>query len=237
MTAVVTGGNRGMGLEICRQLLGRGYRVILTCRDQIKGEAAVDALGGGNDRLLFVPLDVTNEQSIKRLDVYVADRLREVHVLINNAGAAFDRGGLAELGQHSLLDAPLDDIRCSIEINTLGALRMCQIVVPYMRAQGYGRVVNVSSGMGQLADMGSGWPGYRLSKTAMNGVTRLLAAELGDGDIKVNSVCPGWVRTDMGGSAATRSVAEGVETTLWLATLPDNGPTGGFFRDRQSIDW
>jgi len=129
----------------------------------------------------------------------------------------------------------MNDIRTSLETNTFGALRVSQTLVPLMK--GRGRVVNISSGMGQLSEMNGGWPGYRLSKTALNAITRILADELKDTQVKVNSICPGWVKTDMGGANAERSVEQGAETIVWAATLPDDGPSGGFFRDKQAIAW
>jgi NAD(P)-dependent dehydrogenase (short-subunit alcohol dehydrogenase family) len=155
-------------------------------------------------------------------------------VLVNNAAIIADGSG----GFHaSVLDTVSGDLRRTFETNVLGPLRLIQAAVPVMRKQGYGRIVNISSGAGQLAEMGSGFPAYRMSKAALNALTRITAAELRDANIKVNAVCPGWVRTDMGGSDADRSVAEGAETPVWLATLPDNGPTGEFFRDRKPIPW
>jgi NAD(P)-dependent dehydrogenase (short-subunit alcohol dehydrogenase family) len=125
----------------------------------------------------------------------------------------------------------------TFKTNTLGPLQLIQAVVPHMKARGYGRIVNLSSGAGQLADMGGGFPAYRMSKAALNALTRIAAAELGPGDIKINAMCPGWVKTAMGGPGATRSVEKGAETAVWLATLPADGPTGGFFRDRKPIPW
>jgi NAD(P)-dependent dehydrogenase (short-subunit alcohol dehydrogenase family) len=137
----------------------------------------------------------------------------------------------------SVLDVTGDLIHLTFLTNTLGPLRLIQATVPGMRERGYGRIVNLSSGAGQLAEMGSGFPAYRLSKSALNAVTRMTAAELGANEIKVNSVCPGWVRTDLGGPNATRTVEHGAETAVWLATLPEDGPTGGFFRDMKPIPW
>ncbi len=137
----------------------------------------------------------------------------------------------------SIFQADASLLRETFETNTLGPLFVAIALVPLMRRNDYGRIVNVSSGMGQLSDMDGGYPGYRISKTALNAVTVILARELEDTNIKVNAVCPGWVRTDMGGASATRSPEEGADTIVWLATLPDDGPSGGFFRDRRPIDW
>lgn len=229
--AVVTGANRGLGLEVCRQLARRGMRVILTSRDPERGREAVEKLGGEGLRLEFFALDVTDASGADAL----ADQLRSgygrLDVLVNNAGIFADPSGR----EASVFAADLDTVRACCETNTLGPLRLCQALVPLMPAGG--RIVNVSSGMGQLSDMNGGYPGYRLSKTALNALTRILADELRDRGIKVNSVCPGWVRTDMGGPNATRSVAEGADTIVWAATLGGDGPSGGFFRDRQPIPW
>ena len=131
----------------------------------------------------------------------------------------------------------IEDFETTLATNFYAPLRLCQALVPLMRKRGYGRVVNLSSGMGQLDEMSDGWAAYRVSKTALNALTRMVAdATRGEG-ILVNSVCPGWVRTDMGGSSATRGVEKGAQTAVWLASLPDDGPTGGFFRDRQPIPW
>lgn len=136
-----------------------------------------------------------------------------------------------------MFEAPIDLVMQTFATNTVGPLRLIEAIVPGMRERGYGRVVNLSSGAGQLSDMGSGFPAYRMSKAALNALTRLTAAELGPGDVKINAMCPGWVRTDMGGPNATRTVEKGAETAVWLATLPADGPSGGFFRDRKPIPW
>ena len=141
-----------------------------------------------------------------------------------------------DIGQRGL-DADLDVVRETLGLNLFGAWRLCEAFVPLMQRNNYGRIVNVSSGMGALNEMRGGSPAYRVSKTALNALTRILASELWGSGILVNSVCPGWVRTDMGGSGASRSVEEGADTLVWAATLADNGPTGGFFRDRRPITW
>jgi NAD(P)-dependent dehydrogenase (short-subunit alcohol dehydrogenase family) len=155
-------------------------------------------------------------------------------VLVNNAAILIDEPGGFKA---SLFDLKADTLRRTMETNLLGPIRLIQAAAPLMREQAYGRIVNISSSAGQLTDMGSGYPAYRMSKTALNALTRIAAAELGGGNVKVNAMCPGWVRTDMGGTSATRSPEEGADTAVWLATLPDDGPTGGFFRDRKPIAW
>jgi NAD(P)-dependent dehydrogenase (short-subunit alcohol dehydrogenase family) len=230
--AVVTGANRGLGLETCRQLGRLGLRVVLTSRDPSKGEAAAETLRGEGLDVRHHLLDVTREDQIHRLAQDIASGPSRLDVLVNNAGVFLDH---YHPPGNSVLDADLDTVRRTLEINLYGALRVSQALIPLMR--GEGRVVNVSSGMGQLAEMNGCCPGYRFSKVGLNALTRILADELANTRIKINSVCPGWVRTDLGGASATRSVEEGADTIVWLATLPDNGPSGGFFRDRQAIPW
>ncbi|MFN7133883.1 MAG: SDR family oxidoreductase [Myxococcales bacterium] len=225
--AVVTGGNRGLGLETCRQLHARGLRVVLTARDEEKARDAAAQLGVAHG-----VLDVEDHASLEAALAGVRARFGPIDVLVNNAGVALDEGS-----DPSVFTADLAAVRRNFEINTLGPLRLCQLVVPEMRARGYGRVVNVSSGMAALSEMNGGYPAYRLSKVGLNALTRIVADELGAGNVKINSVCPGWVRTDMGGPHATRDVAEGARGIVWAATLPDDGPTGGFFRDGQPIAW
>jgi NAD(P)-dependent dehydrogenase (short-subunit alcohol dehydrogenase family) len=227
--AIVTGGNRGIGFEVCRELARRDYRVVLTSRDVAKGEAAVDHLRRDGLDVLYHQLEVTDPASVAQLRAYLAAQIGRLDVLINNAGVYPTQG--------SILTIDLPTIRDTLEINTFGPLLLCQSLVPLMRQGRYGRIVNVSSGAGQLSEMSDYTPAYNLSKTALNAVTRMVADAVGGQNIQVNAVCPGWVRTDMGGSSAPRSVAQGADTIVWLATQPDNGPSGGFFRDRQPIPW
>jgi NAD(P)-dependent dehydrogenase (short-subunit alcohol dehydrogenase family) len=229
--AVVTGGNKGIGFEICRQLAGEGVRVLLTSRDAARGDSAAGNLRAQKLDVLFHPLDVDSDDSVSAFREYLKKEHGRVDVLINNAGI------LADKHSTSILKAPLDVFRATLETNFFGALRMCQALVPIMRRGHYGRIVNLSSGLGQLSDMGDGTPAYRVSKTALNALTRMVATATDGEDILVNSVCPGWVRTDMGGPEAARSVDKGAETAVWLAMLPHGGPTGGFFRDREPIPW
>ena len=235
--AVVTGGNRGIGLEICRQLAEKGMDVVLTCRDEKKGQEAFQKFQKKYPLMSFHPLDVTDEKSIKRLAGYLEKTYDRCDILVNNAGIFPDAKNAADETFPSIFNAKTETIDKAMVTNVYGPLILCQGFVPLMRKNHYGRIVNISSGMGQLTDMNGGYPGYRISKTALNVLTRILNDELEGENILVNSMCPGWVKTDMGGTGATRSVQEGADTALWLATLPDSGPRGGFFRDRKKINW
>jgi NAD(P)-dependent dehydrogenase (short-subunit alcohol dehydrogenase family) len=232
--ALVTGANRGMGLEIVRQLSRLGLIAVLAARDLEKGKVAAATLAAEELNVPVVALDVTDADSIRAAVAEVRGLFGRIDVLVNNA-AILKEGLLPE--DTSVLDVSGDLVNLTFLTNTVGPLRMIQATVPGMRERGYGRIVNLSSGAGQLAEMGSGFPAYRLSKSALNALTRITAAELGAHEIKINSVCPGWVRTDMGGPHATRTVEHGAETAVWLATLPEDGPSGGFFRDMKPVPW
>jgi NAD(P)-dependent dehydrogenase (short-subunit alcohol dehydrogenase family) len=229
-TAIVTGANRGIGLEICRQLARLDYRVILTSRVETKGLTALETLRNVSGEIHYHQLDVTSQESIFSLRDFVVSRFGAADVLINNAAILPD-----SLGRIFKVD--VCTFRAALETNTLGPLMLCQAFIPMMRKQNYGRVVNVSSGAGQIANMVNDMPAYRLSKITLNGLTLILAKSVQRSNILVNAVCPGWVRSDMGGTNADRSLEEGADGIVWLATLPDGGPTGGFFRDRQPIPW
>ena len=224
--AVVSGANRGIGREVARQLAQQGVTVVLGSSNPEKAEAAARELDGN---VLPRQLDVRDDASVERLRQSVEEELGRVDILVNNAGIT-GGGGRG-------VSADLDEVRDTLETNLFGAWRLANAFVPLMERAGYGRIVNVSSGMGQLSDMGGGSPSYRVSKTGLNALTRILAAELAGTNVLVNSVCPGWVRSDMGGPNARRSLEEGADTIVWLATLPDGGPTGGFFKDRKPIPW
>ena len=235
--AVVTGANRGLGLETARQLAKRDLRVIITSRNPSKGEAALEKLLAEELDVVFHVLDVASESSVAELGAFIHSRCGRVDILVNNAGVFLDGHGAEDTGGASVLTASLETLTTTLKTNLYGPLLLAQELVPLMKQQHYGRIVNVSSGMGQLSEMEGKSPAYRISKTALNALTRILAAETQGYNILVNSVCPGWVRTDMGGSNAERTVEQGVSVIVWAATLPDDGPTGGFFRDGQPIPW
>ena len=232
--AIVTGANRGIGTAIARGLARRGMIAVMGARDAAKGRAAAEPLAAEGLEAPVVALDVTSDDSVRAAVAEVMARYGRIDVLVNNAAILLDGPGSPVSNVASI---PAQMVRETYETNVIGPLRTIQAVLPVMRAQGYGRIVNLSSMAGQLAEMGTEYPAYRLSKAALNALTRTAAAELGDGAIKINAMCPGWVRTDMGGPDAERSVEQGAETAIWLATLPDDGPSGGFFRDLQPIAW
>ena len=235
--AVVTGANRGLGLETARQLAMRDIRVILTSRSAGKGEIALEKLADEGLDVAFHPLDVTSESSVADLGGFIHSRYGRVDILVNNAGVYLDSHGAEEIGGASVFATSLETLTATLKTNLYGPLLLAQELTPLMKQQHYGRIVNISSGMGQLSEMEGKSPAYRISKTALNALTRILAAETRGYNILVNSVCPGWVRTDMGGPQAERTVEQGVAGIVWAATLPDDGPTGGFFRDGQPIPW
>jgi len=235
--AVVTGANRGIGFEICRQMAQKkNILVILTSRDEKKGLKACEELQKKEMPIRYEQLDVTSTASIQRFAQNIKKDYGRCDVLINNAGIFIDRKS-DDVNFSGVFTLDIETVRKTMETNVYGPLLLCQALVPLMKENNYGRIVNISSGMGQLSDMGGGYTGYRLSKVSINALTRILMAELKADNILVNSMCPGWVKTDMGGPEATRSVEEGADTAVWLATLPDSGPRGKFFRDRKEIPW
>ncbi|HEY2287349.1 MAG TPA: SDR family NAD(P)-dependent oxidoreductase [Streptosporangiaceae bacterium] len=227
--AVVTGANRGIGLEVTRQLAGRGDTVILGSRDATRGQRALESLGPLPGTVLARPLDVTAAGDTERLAAELADRFGRVDVLINNAAVHYDTW-------QSAAAADLRIVAEALDTNLLGPWRVTQGLLPLLRASGHGRIVNVSSESGSLASMGAGPPAYQASKAALNALTRTLAAELRPAGILVNAVCPGWVATDMGGHGG-EPVALGAQRVLWAADLPDDGPAGGFWRDGRPVPW
>jgi NAD(P)-dependent dehydrogenase (short-subunit alcohol dehydrogenase family) len=228
--ALVTGANRGIGREVARQLAQRGYRVLLSARDGEKAAAATEEVGQSTGaKVTPLTLDVSDPKSVAE----AAERIRadpgRLDVLVNNAGVGSDFGvaGVAP---------DFDAIQRALDTNFYGAYRLTVGLLDLLRASQHPRIVNVSSGMGGVAEMGGWSPGYRVSKAALNAMTRILATELSDAGFLVNSACPGFVNTDMGGPmGATKPVEDGAAGIVWLATLPDDGPTGGFFRDGKPV--
>ena len=237
----MSGGNRGLGRAIGEALAEREYHVVLGCRDVRAGEPVAAALKKRGLAASAMPLDVTSEESVQSFARRIEQEFGRADVLVASAGVIlepYDRTGVPEVTPAAtVLDGDFGQARGTIEVNLFGAYRLIRAIVPMMRRQGSGRVVAVTSGMGTFADMAPGWPGYRISKAALNALTRILALELQGTNVLVNAVCPGWVRTELGGPKATRSIAEGVAGIVWAATLPDDGPSGGLFRDGTPIPW
>lgn len=228
-TALVTGGARGIGMEICRQLADRGLRVLVGARRVEAAEEACRAIGPA---ALPLALDVTSAKSVAEAVREAGELTGGIDVLVNNAGVSLD----GEL-RPPYLDEEL--LRTTLDTNLTGAWRMAAAVVPGMVEAGYGRVVNVTSSYGSLALMDSGrHPAYRISKTALNALTRMLAAELTGTGVLVNAADPGWTRSGMGGPSAPRGPEVGADTPVWLATLPEgDGTTGGLFAEREPLPW
>jgi NAD(P)-dependent dehydrogenase (short-subunit alcohol dehydrogenase family) len=228
--ALVSGANRGIGREVARQLAERGYQVLLGARDGVKSSAAAAELEestGGSVRP--VTLDVADPASIAAAAELAGNEPGRLDVLVNNAGIGSDFGV-------SGTEPDFDLIQQALDTNFFGAYRLTIAVLGLLRTSPHPRIVNVSSGMGGVAEMGGWSPGYRVSKAAMNAMTRILSSELKDEGVLVNSACPGFVNTDMGGPmGASKPVEEGAKGIVWLATLPDDGPTGGFFRDGKPV--
>ena len=227
--ALVTGANRGLGLEVCRQLGRRGYAVVLGSRDEQKGRAAAEPLRRAGMEVHVQRLDVADGRSVREAAAAVEHAIGRLDVLVNNAGILYDTWQRAA-------GADLHVVREAFETNMLGPWRATQAFLALLRKSKHGRIVNVSSGAGQLASLDGGTPAYALSKAAVNALTLMLAAELKPSRILVNAVCPGWVATDMGGTGG-RPVEDGAAGIVWAATLPDDGPTGGLFRDGKPIPW
>jgi NAD(P)-dependent dehydrogenase (short-subunit alcohol dehydrogenase family) len=222
--ALVSGASRGIGREIARQLAAdHGFAVLAGARDP-EGAGEPD-----HEAITWVQLDVADQASVDRLAERIEAEPGRLDALVNNAGIYGSPDGAAEYD--------LDAAHEVLETNLFGAWRLTKATLPLLRRGQRGRIANVSSGAGQLSDMGGGRAAYRISKAGLNALTRIVAADEGGGGLLVNTMCPGWVRTDMGTSAATRSVEQGADTAVWLATLPGDGPNGGYFRDREPIPW
>lgn len=229
--ALVTGANRGLGLAICRALAVSGLHVVVTSRNAQDAEAAADELSSDALTVSAHQLDVTDPASILRATADITYDFGRLDVLINNAGVAIDR--------RQAPSAPdMERVQATLNVNLFGAWRCCAAVVPDMKKNGYGRIVNVTSHLASLSTMDtSSSPAYRVSKTSLNALTRILAAELKESNILVNAASPGVVDTRLAYGKADRTPDEAVETFVWLATLPDDGPTGQLFHDRSPLDW
>jgi NAD(P)-dependent dehydrogenase (short-subunit alcohol dehydrogenase family) len=228
--ALVTGGNRGIGYELVRQLALKGFKVIMASRNPETGQVAAQKLKESNLDVSFVEMDVENQESISQAAIAVNEWYGRLDVLINNAGVYLDKN-------EKLLNMEPSILEGTLATNFFGAYHVIRSFIPLMEKRGYGRIINVSSEYGAMSDMS--YPGvgaYKLSKFALNGLTRLVAAEI-SGDIKINAVDPGWVSSDMGGPSAPRTPKQAAQSILWLATIGPEGPNGGFFRDGKQIDW
>src|SRR5437660_6240259 len=232
--ALVNGANKGIGFEVVRDLARKGFHVFLGARNEKAGEAATEKLrteGVKEDygEITFIKIDVSKPDSIQRAAEEFSRKSDRLDTLVNNAGILLD-------GDKDVLMVAPETFETTLRTNTLGALLVAQAFVPFLKKSDSPRIVNVSSGGGQLTGGADGWaPAYCISITALNGVTAQLATALPT--FAVNSVCPGWVRTDMGGQGATRSVEEGADTIVWLAAGASQKLTGKFLRDRKEIPW
>jgi NAD(P)-dependent dehydrogenase (short-subunit alcohol dehydrogenase family) len=227
--AVVSGGYRGLGLQIVRRLAELGMRVVLGSRFAEQGRAALEVLGDLADRVAVRQLDVTDPESVARLSAWLR-RLGRCDVLVNNAAVMID-------DDRRCATANLDIVRRTMDTNLLGTWRLIQAVLPLMNARRYGRIINISSGLASLASMRGGLPAYRVSKCGVNALTRMLADELAGDGILVNACCPGRSRDEAAESRGAIALSASADTPVWLATLPDGGPTGGFYRGGVAVDW
>lgn len=227
--AIVTGGNRGIGFEICKELCRVGCLVVLTSRNEEGGRLAVDKLDHDVD-VAYRKLDVTDSKDISSLRDWILETYGRVDILINNAGVYLDEGV-------SVFDVDEKIMQDTLAVNFYGAFRMCRAFVPIMRQNGYGRIVNVSSGYGAISEMSGYVSAYRISKIALNALTLIMADELKDENIKINAVCPGWVHTDMGGDMAPISPGRAAKDIVHFALIDAKGPTGSFFRNKRPIQW
>ncbi|MGD1898142.1 MAG: SDR family oxidoreductase [Phormidesmis sp.] len=225
--ALVTGANRGIGLEVVRQLATQGMTVLLGSRNLQKGQSAAKPLQAKGLSVVACQLDITKPADIEQVAVRLERDYGRLDVLVNNAGILYDTWQTA-------VEADLSEVRAAFETNTLGAWQAVKGLLPLLRHSHHGRIVNVSSGAGSLESMSGRTPAYSISKAALNALTIMLSKNLSGDNILVNAVCPGWVATDMGGEGG-RSVEEGAASVVWAALLADEGPTGGFFRDGKPI--
>jgi NAD(P)-dependent dehydrogenase (short-subunit alcohol dehydrogenase family) len=226
---LITGANRGIGLEIGKQLLAEDFTVVFTMRNMAIGRPIVNDIRKVYKKAWFHQLDVTEEQSIADVVTYFDEACERIDILINNAAILYDQ-------HHASVEVSLQDMRETMETNLYGPMMVTRAMVPFLKRSNDPRVINLSSTMGQLSTMGAGYCAYRISKTALNALTVIQSRELARDGIKVNSMCPGWVKTEMGGPNAIRSLNKGAETAVWMATT-SNIPTGKFFKDKKEIPW
>ncbi len=227
---LITGANKGIGFETARQLAKRGWRVVIGARKKDAGEKAAASISAEGGAASVLEIDVSNSESIARAAAEFGKELDHLSVLINNAGIYPDEG-------INILSLSRRQVAETFQTNTFGPIEVTQAFLPYLRKARHARVINVSSGYGQFDGLSADVPSYCLSKLTLNGVTIMLSSALALEGIVVNSMCPGWVRTDMGGSTAPRSVEQGADTAVWLAAEADLRLTGKFFRDRAEIPW
>jgi len=227
--ALITGANRGIGLEIGKQLLAKDFTVVFTMRNMAIGRPIVNDIRKEYKKAWFHQLDVSEEQSIADVVTYFEEVCERLDILINNAAILHDEN-------HASVQVSLQDMRKTMETNLYGPMMLTRAMIPFLKNSDDPRVINLSSTMGQLSTMGAGYGAYRISKTALNALTVIQSKELARDEIKVNSMCPGWVKTEMGGPNATRSLNEGAETAVWLATS-SKIPSGKFFKDKKEIPW
>ncbi|MCK9922691.1 SDR family oxidoreductase [Frankia sp. AgPm24] len=227
--ALVTGANRGIGLEVVRQLVERGCDVLAGARDPAAGRRAATEIDPGGSRVSACPLDIADPASIAAAAAQLTERYGRLDILVNNAAISYDPSARA-------ITVDLDGVHTALETNLFGAWRLTQALLPLLRRSPHPRIVNVSSEGGSISQLTGGTPAYSVSKAALNALTRLLAGELREDRFLVNAICPGWTATDMGGGGG-RPVAAGAASVVWAALLPDDGPTGGFFRDGRPLPW
>jgi NAD(P)-dependent dehydrogenase (short-subunit alcohol dehydrogenase family) len=237
--ALITGANKGIGFEISRQLASNGITVVAGARSEERGHTACRRLRDVGMDVHFQRINVTDEGSIYSAIAKIREKFSHLDILVNNAGVMIDDQ------EKTIMDLNRDTLTTTLVTNAFGPFLLCQACIPLMRENNYGRIVNMASTLGSLTDIsdpgslhgGVEVPAYRISKAFLNAITALFAKVTRGSNILINSACPGWVRTDMGGEQAPLTAAQGADTPVWLATLPDNGPTGGFFRERQRIPW
>ncbi len=228
--ALVTGGNRGIGLEVCKQLCKKGFKVILGTRNVTKGDQAVYKIGNTENPPDICKLDVTKDEEIDKALLYILEKYGKLDVLINNAAIFIDKDQMAA-------NVDVATIKRTLEANFYGPLKLTQRIIPHMKRNGFGHIINVSSRLGAIHQMGGNHPGYRLSKAMLNALTLMLDSELKETGVIVNTMSPGWVRTEMGGYNASRSISKGAETIVWLALQEQGFPSGKFYMDMEEIEW